>query len=254
MGRLKPEFRPIDIAALLRRAQAPLESLAQQRDIRFELVTPTPPLIVSSDPVIAEQVLLNLLSNAVQQSQPGLVHLELGAKNHSAFLNLRYLPGSQVAGASAFNPVIVQMAEQLGWRIEQVEQPSGFRNVLLSVTACGPNVLVIDDNEGLVRLVERYLTDQACRVVMTTDGQEGLRLAVDLAPNAIILDVMMPGMHGWEVLQRLRTHPRTAKIPVIVCSVINDPGLALSLSASLLLPKPVSRERILQALRQLKVL
>jgi CheY-like chemotaxis protein len=68
-----------------------------------------------------------------------------------------------------------------------------------------------------------------------------------------VLDVMMPGMDGWEFLQRLRNQPTTASIPVIVCSVINNPGLAYSLNASLFLPKPVSRRDVLDALRQLNV-
>jgi CheY-like chemotaxis protein len=122
------------------------------------------------------------------------------------------------------------------------------------MTTHGPSVLVIDDNEGLVKLIGRYLTDQACRVTAAADGREGLRLAQEEAPDAIILDVMIPQVHGWEVLQRLRNHPKTASIPVIICSVINDPELAQSLGASLFLPKPVSRSKILAALHQLQVL
>jgi CheY-like chemotaxis protein len=64
---------------------------------------------------------------------------------------------------------------------------------------------------------------------------------------------MMPEVDGWEVLQTLRMRPQTATTPVIICSVINDPELAYSLGASLVLPKPVSRDKVLSALRQLKV-
>jgi len=63
----------------------------------------------------------------------------------------------------------------------------------------------------------------------------------------------MPEMSGWEVLQRLRNHPKTAQIPVIICSVLNNPVLAYSLGASLFLPKPINREDVLSALRQLGV-
>ena len=102
--------------------------------------------------------------------------------------------------------------------------------------------------------MERYLTDRPCRVVAALSGREGLRLAQELQPDAIILDVMMPEMDGWELLQRLRTSPRTSNIPIIICSVFNDPELAYSLGASLFLPKPVSRDDVLGALSQLKVL
>jgi CheY-like chemotaxis protein len=81
-----------------------------------------------------------------------------------------------------------------------------------------------------------------------------LKLARDLKPDAIILDVMMPGMDGWEVLQTLRLQPQTSSIPIIVCSVFDDPELAYSLNVSHFLPKPISRDQILRALREVGVL
>jgi CheY-like chemotaxis protein len=117
----------------------------------------------------------------------------------------------------------------------------------------GPTVLVVDDNQGLVELLDRYLTGHACQVLAASSGQEGLRLARQVLPDAIVLDVMMPEMDGWELLQRLRAHELTAATPIIVCSVFDDPELAYSLGASLFLAKPVKRAEILAALRQLGV-
>jgi len=64
---------------------------------------------------------------------------------------------------------------------------------------------------------------------------------------------MMPDMHGWAVLQELRAHRHTAQIPVIICSVINNPDLARALGAALFLPKPVRQDDILAALAQLGI-
>jgi CheY-like chemotaxis protein len=72
-------------------------------------------------------------------------------------------------------------------------------------------------------------------------------------PDAIILDAMMPDVSGWDVLQAIRTRPETAETPVIICSVFNDPELAYALGASHFISKPVSRDQILTALRQLEV-
>jgi CheY-like chemotaxis protein len=89
--------------------------------------------------------------------------------------------------------------------------------------------------------------------VAASSGREGLQLAEELSPDAIILDIMMPEIDGWEVLQTLRMRARTAATPIIICSVVNDPELAYSLGVSLFIPKPVSRDKILTALRELNV-
>jgi CheY-like chemotaxis protein len=122
------------------------------------------------------------------------------------------------------------------------------------MTTHGPTILVIDDNEGLVNLLRRYLADQPCQVLAATNGSEGLQMARDVLPRAVVLDVMMPDMDGWELLQRIKTNPETEGIPVIVCSVIDDPELAYSLGAERFIAKPVNRQTVLEALHEIKAL
>ena len=254
MARLETHPRPTDVSALLQSAQAAVERLAEQQGVRFHVEAPSQPVMVSTDPVLARQVLVNALSHAVQQAQPGPMHVTLTPAEERASLTLRYEPEPEATNAPAVNLVAAQLADRLGWLVRQEDQPWGTRLVALHVMAHGPTVLVIDDNEGLVKLVQRYLTDRDCRVIAATNGQEGLRLAQELLPDAIVLDVMMPEMDGWELLQRLRNRPRTATIPVIICSVISDPELAYSLGAALFLPKPISRRDVMDALHQLGVM
>jgi CheY-like chemotaxis protein len=64
---------------------------------------------------------------------------------------------------------------------------------------------------------------------------------------------MMPGASGWEILQTLRSQPQTATVPVIVCSVFNDPDLAYSLGATRFHAKPIRRDTILDTLHELNV-
>ena len=173
--------------------------------------------------------------------------------NYEVSLKLRYIVEPKTSNVLVADHITAQMAERLRWTVEQRDRVDGLRIVTLRLTARGPVVLIIDDNEGLVNLLGRYLTEQACRVVAAADGQEGLRLTQELLPDAIVLDVMMPGMHGWEVLQRIRNHPQTAEIPVIICSVVNNPELAQALGASTFLPKPVRQEDVLAALGRVGV-
>ncbi|MDI7276688.1 MAG: response regulator, partial [Anaerolineae bacterium] len=238
-----------DMSSLLRGAHAVVEQQARLRGVHLSLETPDEPVVIPVDPVIARQVLVNTLSHAVAQALPGPLRLTLSTEGERVSIVLRYTPAHEAIHTSVVNPVIAQLADRLGWKVRQEDQHEGLRTVTM-LTARRPTVLVIDDNEGLAELLKDYLAGQSCEVAAALTGEEGLRLARKLAPDTIVLDVMMPGIDGWEILQRLHNHPQTASVPVIVCSVINNPDLAHSLGASLYLPKPVSRDDVLKALRQ----
>jgi CheY-like chemotaxis protein len=113
-----------------------------------------------------------------------------------------------------------------------------------------PTVLVIDDNADTLRLVERYLTGSRFTYAGARDPEQALALAERLSPAAVVLDVMLPGIDGWELLGRLRTHPKTAGVPIIVCTILPEEHLALSLGAAEFLRKPVSRRVLLAALQR----
>ncbi len=111
-------------------------------------------------------------------------------------------------------------------------------------------VLVIDDNLDTLRLLQRYASNTRYRVVPATTLAEGLELAPEAMPRAIVLDVMMPEVDGWEALGRLLQHPLTRNIPVVVCTILAEEELALSLGASGYVRKPISRQAFLSALDQ----
>lgn len=253
MARLETYPRPTDICLLLERAQQAVEPLALQCGLHFQVEVPPQPVVISVDPAVARQVLINTLSAAIGQAQPGNMSLVLLTNPQQTSVSLAYALQPQVADVTVLDRVVAQLANRLGWSIRQEDQPGGQRVVTIDMTARGATVLIIEDNEGLVELLKDYLDGQNCQVVAATSGQEGLRLAEELLPSAVILDVMIPEMDGWELLQRLRHRPRTAQIPIIICSVLNNPELAYSLGASLFLPKPVSRNNILAALRQIGI-
>lgn len=254
MARLETHPRPIDVRRLLEHALKAVERLASQRGVAIQMEGPSEPAMVSTDPVVAQQVLVNALSYAVQQSRPGVLAIGLAVDAGRVSCHVRYPVDPGAVHAPAIDAVVAQLAELLEWRVVQQDLTEADRTITLDVNSLGRTLLVIDDNEGLAHLIERYLAGHACRVVAATTAQEGLQMAEDLSPHGIILDVMMPGMDGWELLQILRTRQQTANIPVIICSVFNDPELAYSLGASLLLPKPIGREAVLNALRQFGVI
>ncbi len=83
-------------------------------------------------------------------------------------------------------------------------------------------VLLIDDSTFLRRANERSLTRLGYRVITAADGEEGLRLAGEKIPDVIVLDMMLPKLGGPELLQMLKSDPRTATIPVIVLSALSQ--------------------------------
>ena len=109
-------------------------------------------------------------------------------------------------------------------------------------------MLVVDDNEELFALFQRYVADHPYQLIHAQSVDQALRLVQSNPPDVITLDLMMPNRDGWELLQALRADPATIPIPVIVCSVLEDPDLALSLGAQAYLKKPVGAVDLLQAL------
>jgi CheY-like chemotaxis protein len=112
-------------------------------------------------------------------------------------------------------------------------------------------VLVIDDNPAILQLFERYLTPQHYEIIKANNGVEILALVKESRPAVIILDIMMPNLDGWQVLRTLKENPDTAHTPIIICSVLKEPELALSLGADAYLKKPVERLALLAQVERL---
>ncbi len=111
-------------------------------------------------------------------------------------------------------------------------------------------VLVVDDDPNALDLLGRTLQDAGMRVVTAGDGEEALKLARTLQPAAITLDVLMPGIDGWEVLRQLKADPATQGIPVIMVTMTDDRALGYALGATEFLTKPVQRTQLVQLLER----
>ncbi|MBI2939854.1 MAG: response regulator, partial [Chloroflexi bacterium] len=109
-------------------------------------------------------------------------------------------------------------------------------------------VLVVDDNPDTLSLFRRYLAGGAYEMIEAASGAEALQIARSASLDAIVLDVMMPSLDGWETLQALKNHPATRDVPVVVCSVLKERELALTLGAVDCLSKPVSQAELVGAL------
>ncbi|MDA0158766.1 GAF domain-containing protein [Solirubrobacter ginsenosidimutans] len=110
------------------------------------------------------------------------------------------------------------------------------------------SVLVVEDDRRSADLMRVYLDGAGYTVSITGDGLEGLELVRRLSPRAVILDILLPGLSGWDLLTRLKADPATAAIPVVIASMLDERGAGFALGASEYLVKPIDREALLEAL------
>jgi GAF domain-containing protein/CheY-like chemotaxis protein/anti-sigma regulatory factor (Ser/Thr protein kinase) len=134
--------------------------------------------------------------------------------------------------------------------VAEATEPSGAAEPATPDSAGIGTVLVIDDEPAVRDLMQRFLTREGFRVVAAHGGEEGLRRARELRPDAITLDVMMPGMDGWAVLSALKADTAVADIPVIMLTIVDDKNLGYALGASDYLTKPIDRERLVTVLER----
>jgi len=115
-------------------------------------------------------------------------------------------------------------------------------------------ILVIDDEPELVKLLDYNFTKAGYLVLCAKDGENGLAAARKHSPDAIILDVMMPGLDGWEVCKRLRQDPATSALPLLMLTAKAEEGdrvLGLELGADDYVTKPFGVRELLARVKAL---
>ncbi len=113
-------------------------------------------------------------------------------------------------------------------------------------------ILVIDDDPKVIKNISEYLTSKDFKVVSATSGKEGLKMAEKFLPHAITLDILMPEMDGWEVLQNLKSNLKTKDIPVIIVSVLEDKDTGFALGAIGFINKPIDKNTLIAEIKNLK--
>ncbi|MCS7061936.1 MAG: hypothetical protein RMN25_12345, partial [Anaerolineae bacterium] len=170
--------RATDLCSLIRRAVEAVGRLAEQRGVVLDLCAPAVPVVLWTDPGAAQQVCISVLSSAVSQSSPGPLKVVLETSGQRAQecpeLMLSFTPTGAVEQEQSLDPVVKELAHKLNWEIESVGREEEWQAFVVRMPAHRPLVLIIDDNQGLVELIERYLTGQPCRVVAAHSGLEGL--------------------------------------------------------------------------------
>ena len=113
-------------------------------------------------------------------------------------------------------------------------------------------ILLVDDDVNFLDLAERLLTKEGYSPIATDAPESVLQIARTVRPAAVFLDIMMPGLNGWDVLATLRSDPVTAKIPIIMLSVMDDRQKALEAGASEIMTKPLEVNKVREVMAAVK--
>src|SRR5713101_8044311 len=113
-----------------------------------------------------------------------------------------------------------------------------------------PRILVIEDNAATGQLIQSQLASSGYETLRCDQPERAVELAAQLQPDAITLDLLMKPVHGFEVLLQLKNDPRTLKIPVIVVTIVDQPGIGTVLGADEYLIKPVDKATLLAAVER----
>ena len=130
----------------------------------------------------------------------------------------------------------------------QVERPA----IQETASPAEATVLIIDDERASRESLSAALIREGYRVLSAPGGREGLRLARQEKPDAIILDVIMPEIDGWTVLRWLKSDPELSTIPVILVTVLGDQDMGLALGAAEHLTKPIDPQELLEVLERVR--
>lgn len=248
---LKVSPEALDIAAELRAIRQVLEPRLTESGVRLDVRCPAG-LTVFADRVTFRQVMLRVLGSfmAVKQASSVVVTVEEQRDEVCLRSELEGNAGARLLPEEVRRECNYLAILSLG--SVRLRSDEGRAAVECRFPRERPFVLlVVDDEEAAVRLMRRYVQGLGILVVGTEEASQAVDMAASLQPDAVALDVLLPDQDGWEVLQQLRATPDTADIPVIVCSVWNEPELALALGASAFIRKPVTRSQLLESLQQI---
>ncbi len=228
--------------------------LADKRGIALELA-PMPDLpAVALVPAALRQSIVSMTTCAIGRLPEGKIHFEGRYENDQVRLELiahssqGLIPESEscVASLNAVHAILGDLAGKL----VVTENRNSLQMILVLPVRDVAKILLIDDNRDVAELFKRYLFGTRYRIEAITNPDELFNFLAQSPVDFIILDVMMPGIDGWEVLGRLVHHPLTSAIPVVVCTVLPERDLAIALGAVDYLAKPVSRDGLLTILNR----
>jgi PAS domain S-box-containing protein len=288
-GRLQLAVENVAVNTCMSEAVDCLRPLSDKKS-QTVLVKPSANLSVRADATRLKQILMNLLGNAVKftpdggkievtahqiggvvrtevrDTGPG-IPLEEQQRIFKAFQRLQQ--SNNIEGTGLGLAITKRLVELQGGNLGLESQPgqgSCFYFTLPLVPTFvpdesrplesksrsgeSPKILVVEDDFAAAHVIQSHLNSAGYDAMLCADPQRALDLAAELQPGAITLDVIMKPVGGWEILTKLKTDLRTAAIPVIIVSIIDQPSTGALLGADEYIVKPVDKRTLLAAVER----
>jgi signal transduction histidine kinase/CheY-like chemotaxis protein len=287
-GKMDLYLEEVDLAGLIEEVRSIVEPLAAVNGNRLEIVCSTSLGTLYTDRTKLKQSLLNLLSNAGKFTHEGRIKLEVRPADaeisfivsdtgigmteeqqgrlFQAFSQADASTTRQYGGTGLGLAITKSFCEMLGGNIAVASTPGQGSTFTITLPDRGrvalaatplpegaeyaPVVMIVDDDPNARDLLATTVRREGYRVIEATDGATALTLAHEWHPDIITLDVLMPRMDGWAVLTALKSDLELAETPIVIVTVLEDRGIAISLGATEFLTKPVVRARLAATIRQ----
>ena len=291
-GQMQLGYTTFELAPVLDHAASMLRERASLKSIDIAVEADDDVGVVEADELRLKQVVINLLTNAVKFTADGGSVVMRVTRSDTDVVTItvtdtgmgvppedreRIFESFQQGGRGAsreegtglgltLSRRIVELLGGRMWLESEVGVGSTFG---FSLPACRPSVagwvgdtrsadtladvVVIDDDRPSLDLLTAYLAGGALRVTTARDGPSGLDAVRRIRPAVVLLDIRLPGMDGWAVLQALKADATTRDIPVVVVSIVDEHPRGTALGAAAYLVKPVSRDTLLGALSSVGV-
>ncbi len=288
-GKMELSVEELNIADIINSVLATTAGLVKDKPIEFKLELEPDLPTVRADSIRIRQVLLNLISNATKFTETGFItvsaKIQLGANDRQellvsvndtgsgikledqaklflAFSQVDASPTRKTGGTGLGLSICRKLIDMHGGEIgvnSEIGQGSTFYFTLpifqqprpVQIDNNNRTILCVDDDPQIINLYKRYLQPQGFEVVSASNPVTARDMARRIKPYAITLDVMMPEMDGWAILEQLKSDPETRNIPVILCSIVEEEEKGFSLGAADYLVKPVMEDDLILALNRL---
>ncbi len=285
-GHLELKYEEFNVSGAAAEVLATVRPIATAKNLQLTSTLPED-LLLHADRLRFKQVLYNLLSNAIKFTPAGgcvsikgsddgglasftVTDTGIGipADEHEAIFDSFHQVGTTTKGVREGTGLGLAITKRLllqhGGRIWVESEPGkgscfyftlplkpdSRENGVVDQPREAPLILVVEDEGPAQELLVSHLEEAGYRAITVGSGAEAVRVARELRPDVITMDILMPGKDGWQAVEELKRTPATAAIPVIIISVVEERKKGLAIGAVDYLVKPVSKDHLLEAVRR----